>query len=87
VKKRQSSQQCHLVLLGPTSIKAARKALVKLTPGVTEKAATYGKKSNHPFSVCQKNCRQSGFYKNLAANKVLTKHRFLRGFTGPKEDP
>jgi len=32
-KKRQSSQQCHLVLLGPTSIKAGLKMLVKLTPG------------------------------------------------------
>jgi len=32
VQKRQSSQQCHLVLLGPTSVKAARKMLVKLTP-------------------------------------------------------
>jgi len=31
--KRQSSQQCHLALLGPTSIKAARKTLVKLSPG------------------------------------------------------
>jgi len=30
-KKRQSSQQCHLALLGPTSVKAARKMLVKLT--------------------------------------------------------
>jgi len=32
-KKRQSSQQCGLALLGPTSVKAARKTLVKLTPG------------------------------------------------------
>jgi hypothetical protein len=32
-KKRQSSQQCHLALLGHTSIKAAHKMLVKLTPG------------------------------------------------------
>jgi hypothetical protein len=32
-KKRQSSQQCHLAVLGPTSVKAARKMLVKLTPG------------------------------------------------------
>ncbi len=32
--KRQSSQQCHLALLGPTSVKAASKTLVKLTPGV-----------------------------------------------------
>jgi len=32
-KKRQSSQQCHLALLGPTSVKAAHKKLVKLTPG------------------------------------------------------
>jgi len=31
-KKRQSSQQCHLVFLGPMSVKAARKMLVKLTP-------------------------------------------------------
>jgi len=31
-KKRQSSQQCHLVLLGLTSLKAAHKTLVKLTP-------------------------------------------------------
>jgi len=34
-------------------------------PRVTEKAAAYEKKSNHSSSVCQKNCRQSGFYKNL----------------------
>jgi len=27
--KKQSSQQCHLALLGPTSVKAARKTLVK----------------------------------------------------------
>jgi len=32
-KKGQSSQQFHLALLGPTSVKAARKTLVKLTPG------------------------------------------------------
>jgi len=32
-KKRQLSQQCHLVLLGPTSVKAAGKMMVKLTPG------------------------------------------------------
>jgi hypothetical protein len=32
-KKRQSSQQCHLALLGPTSVKAVSKTLVKLTPG------------------------------------------------------
>jgi hypothetical protein len=31
--KRQSSQQCHLALLGHTSVKAARKTLVKLTLG------------------------------------------------------
>jgi hypothetical protein len=31
-KKRQSSQQCLLALLGPTSVKAARQMLVKLTP-------------------------------------------------------
>jgi hypothetical protein len=31
-KKRQSSQQCHLALLVPTSVKVARKMLVKLTP-------------------------------------------------------
>jgi len=31
-KKRQSSQQCHLALLGPTSVKAAQKTLVKSTP-------------------------------------------------------
>jgi hypothetical protein len=34
-KKRQSSQLCHLALLGPTSVKAAHKMLVKLTPGIT----------------------------------------------------
>jgi len=33
-KKRQSNWQCRLVLLGPTSVKAARTMLVKLTPGV-----------------------------------------------------
>jgi len=33
-KKRQSSWQCCLALLGPMSVKAARKTLVKLTPGV-----------------------------------------------------
>jgi len=31
-KKRQSSEQCYLALLGPTSIKTAHKMLVKLTP-------------------------------------------------------
>ncbi len=31
-KKRKSSWQCHLVLLGPTSVKAAHKTLAKLTP-------------------------------------------------------
>jgi len=30
-KKRQTSQQCQLALLGPTSIKAVRKMLMKLT--------------------------------------------------------
>ncbi len=30
-KKRRSSQQCHLALLGPTIVKAALKMLVKLT--------------------------------------------------------
>ncbi len=34
VQKRQSSQQCHLGLSGPTSVKAARKTLVKLTQGL-----------------------------------------------------
>ncbi len=33
-KKRQSSQQCHLALLGPMSVKAASRTLVKLTPDV-----------------------------------------------------
>ncbi len=32
--KRRLSQQCHLALLGPMSVKAACKTLVKLTPGV-----------------------------------------------------
>jgi len=32
-KKRKSCQQCHLALLGPTSVKDARKTLVKLTLG------------------------------------------------------
>jgi len=32
-QKRKSSQQCHLALLGPMSVKAARKSLVKLTLG------------------------------------------------------
>jgi len=31
-KKRQSSQQCHLALLGPMSVKAAHKMFIKLTP-------------------------------------------------------
>jgi hypothetical protein len=31
-KKRHLCQQCHLALLGPTSVKAARKTLVELTP-------------------------------------------------------
>jgi len=35
-KKRQSSQQCHLVLLGPSSIRAAHKTLVKLTTGYSK---------------------------------------------------
>jgi len=30
---KKDSQQCHLALLGPTSVKAARKTLMKLTPG------------------------------------------------------
>jgi len=30
--KRQSCQQCHLALLGPTIVKAAHKTLVKFTP-------------------------------------------------------
>jgi hypothetical protein len=34
VQKRQSSQQCHLALLGPMRVKAARKTLGKLRPGV-----------------------------------------------------
>jgi len=33
-KKRQSSWQCRLALLGPTSVKAACKTLVKLTPAL-----------------------------------------------------
>jgi len=33
-KKRQSSWQCRLALLEPTSLKAACKRLVKLTPGL-----------------------------------------------------
>jgi len=32
--KRQSSQQCRLALLGPTSVKAVRRTMMKLTPGV-----------------------------------------------------
>jgi len=63
VKKRQSSQQCHLVLLGPTSIKAARKALVKLTPGVTEKAATYGKSRITLSLFVKKTAARVGFTK------------------------
>jgi len=39
-KKRQSSQQCHLALLGPTSVKAARKLLAKLTPGLKTSGLT-----------------------------------------------
>ncbi len=34
VQKKQSSWQCCLALLGPTSVKAARKTLVKLIHGV-----------------------------------------------------
>jgi len=37
-KKIQSSQQCHLALLGPTSVKAACKMLVKLTPTLVKTA-------------------------------------------------
>ncbi len=33
-KKRQSSQLCHLALLGPTSVKAVHRTLMKLTPGI-----------------------------------------------------
>ncbi len=33
-QKRQSSQQCCLTLLGPTSVKAFHKMLMKLTPGL-----------------------------------------------------
>ncbi len=39
MQKRQSSQQCHLALLGPTSLKAGRQMLVKLTPGGRGSAA------------------------------------------------
>jgi len=34
-KKRQSSHQYHLALLGPTSVKAARRTLMKLTPSIS----------------------------------------------------
>jgi len=40
-KKRQSSQKCHLALLFPTCIKAARKMLVKLTPGGWQRSAHF----------------------------------------------
>jgi hypothetical protein len=33
-KKRQSSHQCLFALLGPTTIKASHKMLMKLTPGI-----------------------------------------------------
>ncbi len=36
-KKRQLSQQCPLAFLGPMSLKAAHKMLIKLTPGSCEK--------------------------------------------------
>ena len=35
-KKRQSSQQCRLAVLWPTSVKAVRRTLMKLTPGVNQ---------------------------------------------------
>jgi len=38
-KKIQSSQLCHLALLGPMSVKAARKMLVKLTPEIPQKGS------------------------------------------------
>jgi len=38
MQKRQSSHQCPFVIMGPTRIKAARKMLVKLPPGVVVNA-------------------------------------------------
>jgi len=38
-KKRQSSQQCCLALLGPMSVKATRKMLMKLSPDWCDCAA------------------------------------------------
>jgi len=46
-KKRQSSQQCHLALLGPTSVKAARKKGIRLD---------FFEQTEENFSVFRKKC-------------------------------
>jgi len=49
-------------------------------PRVTEKAATYEKKVESLFLCLSKNCRQSGFYKNLAATKMIIFKSILNTF-------
>ncbi len=50
-QKRQSSQQCRLALLGPTSVKAVRKTLVKLTPGGEIDEATFPFQAHYVSSI------------------------------------
>jgi len=49
VQKRQSNQQCCLALLGPTSVKAAHKTLVKLTQGHLYSGSQPSNSSNFLF--------------------------------------
>jgi len=56
-KKRLSSQQCHLALLGPTSIKAAHKRLVKLTQGCSTQHRQKTDKTEKTTPAGQLNCK------------------------------
>jgi hypothetical protein len=73
VQKRQSSQQCHLAILGPTSIKDVCKTLVKLTPGhyslTTEKEKSEITRVNKNFKKPEANYTLDIFAHIIALNR------------------
>ncbi len=75
-KKRQSSQQCHLALLGPASVKPARKTLVKLTPGRVRAARKMLVKSTTGGRDKRRNAGETGHAKRIF--KVGTSGLYLR---------
>ncbi len=76
-QKRQSSQQCHLALLGPTGVKAVHRVLMKLTPGVHFTNILWAAFTHSDLKSAKKTDSLTVFFALLGSARVKAAHKMM----------